>query len=87
MRAPAPELPVAVFGHPVSARQMAVMDAAGTLGFRDRTDPKKNLHGFLPVGAVGLCVEQAGVEFDMLAVILGERQARGGFVEVINHRQ
>ncbi len=65
---------------------MAVMDAARAFGMGFWTDTEKNLDGLLPVGAVGLCIEQAHVEFDVLAVVLSERQTRGSFVKVVNHR-
>ena len=63
---------------------MAVVDAASAFGFRDRADAEKDLDGLLPVGAIGLGIKQAGIEFNVLAVILSERQTCRSFVEEIN---
>ncbi|CAM5366665.1 hypothetical protein ATER59S_01506 [Aquamicrobium terrae] len=65
---------------------MAVMDTAGTFGFRDWADTEKNLDGLPPVSAIGFRIEQAGIEFDVLAIIFSERQTCRGIVEEINGR-
>ncbi len=66
--------------------EMALVDAARSLRFRDRADPEQNLDRLLPVGSIGLGIEQARIEFDVLAIVLSERQALGSFFEVANHR-
>ena len=63
---------------------MAIVDAPGTIRFGPRADTEKNLNRFLPVSPIGLCVQQASIELDVLAVIFSERQHGGGFVEEIN---
>lgn len=84
MRPAAPELPVALLGHPVCASQMAVVDAASAVRLSPWTDAEKNLGRFPPVCSICLCVQQTSIEFDVLSVIFGERQHGRGFVEEIN---
>ena len=83
MRPAAPELPVAMLGHPVCASQMAVVDAASAVRLSRWTDAEKNLGRFAPVCSICLCVQQTSIELDVLSVILGERQHGRGFVEEI----
>ena len=59
---------------------MAVMDTAGTFGFRDWADTEKNLDGLPPVSAIGFRIEKATVELDVGAIVVGEMIAVRRFI-------
>ncbi|SDD80772.1 hypothetical protein SAMN05444678_12327 [Sphingomonas sp. YR710] len=59
------------------------MDVPGAVGIMARVKAEQNGDGFLPIGAIGIGVEEAQVELHMLDVIVGERRALRRFVEKI----
>ncbi|ALV27464.1 hypothetical protein ADZ37_22305 [Pannonibacter phragmitetus] len=77
----ADQLAVAVFGHPVRAGEVSVMDGPAMLGVMFGIEAKENLHSFAPIGAITLGIEQAHVEFHMLAIIGRQRLAGRWLVE------
>ena len=78
----ADQFAVAVFGHPIRAREMRIMDGAAAVGIALWIEAKENLHSFAPIGAITLGIEQAHVEFHVLAIIGCQRLAGRRFVEI-----
>ncbi|KQZ50082.1 hypothetical protein ASD54_14430 [Rhizobium sp. Root149] len=62
------------------------MNTTCPLGFAVRADLKEDFDGFLPGGAVVLGIEESHIEFNVLAVILGERWAFRGLIDIIEFR-
>ena len=77
------QVAVAVFGHPSGAQEMAFMDVPGAFGIVAGINAEQDGNRFAPVRAVGMGVEQANVELQMLHVIVGGRRTQGRFVKKI----
>ncbi len=59
------------------------MDVPGAFGTMTRVNAEQNGDGFLPIRAIGIGVEEAHVELQMLDVVVGERRALRRFIEKI----
>ncbi|OJY34389.1 MAG: hypothetical protein BGP06_02810 [Rhizobiales bacterium 65-9] len=72
--------------HPASTIEMAVMDASAPFWLAGRIEAEQDLHGFLPMGAVGDRIQQTHVELDVRPVIVGEiLSGRGEVIEWLDH--
>lgn len=76
----ADQIAVAVFGHPAGTGEMSGVDAPGAIGLLDRIEAENDVRRFLPVHALGFCIEQAQIGHEMTAVILGQFVAAGRLV-------
>ncbi len=62
------------------------MDAPAAFGLAGGIEAEQNLYGFLPMGAVGGCIQQAHVELDVRPVIVSEvLSGRGEVSEWLDH--
>ena len=77
------QVAVTVFGHPSGAQEMGFMDVPGALGIITGINAEQNGNHFAPVRSLGIGVEEAQVELQMLDVIVGERRALRRFIEKI----
>ena len=59
------------------------MDVPGALGIITGINAEQNGNHFAPVRALGIGVDEAQVELQMLDVIVGERRALRRFIEKI----
>lgn len=59
------------------------MDVPSALGIIIGINSEQNGYRFAPVRALGIGVEQANVELQMLDVVIGQRRASGRFVKKI----
>lgn len=59
------------------------MDVPGALGMITGINAEQNGNHFAPVRSLGIGIEQANVELQMLDVIVGQRRASGRFVKKI----
>ena len=59
------------------------MDVPGALGIITGINAEQNGNHFAPVRSLGIGVEQANVELQMLDVVVGQRRASGRFVKKI----
>jgi hypothetical protein len=62
---------VAVLGHPARSGEMTIVDATSALGLALRIDPEQDMDDLRPVRTFLGCVEQANVEREVLAIIVG----------------
>lgn len=77
---------IAGMRHPAGAGEMAIVDALAAFGVVCRIEPEQNLHRLCPIGAVGICVQQARVELDVRLVVGGEfLPRRRGILECLDH--
>src|SRR5690554_6415459 len=65
VRPAAPQDLVAVFAHPVRARQMAAMDLARPFRLSLRVDAEEHFDSLFPACPVGLGIEQMDIELDV----------------------
>ena len=80
------KVPIAGVRHPAGASEMAVVDASTAFGFVDGIESEQDLHRLCPIGAIGIRVQQARVEFDVRLVVGGEfLPCRCGIFECLDH--
>lgn len=83
-RAAAQEMLVAMLGHPVRPRQMAVPAAVDALGVGRRIAVEHDPGDLAPVGTLGLGIQQAEIGNEVLFVVAGET---GRFRDAVGDRR
>ena len=63
------QVPIALFGHPVRAREVTVVDALGALGFLLGIESENDGDSFAPVGAFSFGIEQTDIGYQMPLII------------------
>ena len=66
---------------------MAVVDAARTVWIGRRIKGKEDGHDLLPIGTIGISIQQAHVEFDMRPVVIGQDRTFGRCIKEVCVRQ
>lgn len=77
----AKQFAIAVFGHPLGARQMGIMDLATSLRINGRIEFEQDLHGFAPIGPVATSIEKPQVQGHVLTIIRSELLVLRRFIE------
>ncbi len=72
VQARAQEMLVARFHHPAGARQMIVVDDAGTFWFTSRVEAENDSHCLAPIGTFFFGVEQAKIRREVTLIIRRE---------------
>ena len=80
------KVPIAGVRHPTGASEMAIVDASTAFGVVCGIESEQDLHRLCPIGAIGIRVQQARVEFDVRLVIGGEfLSCWRGICECLDH--
>ena len=74
------EIPVAVFGHPLRPREMALPGASRPLGLIGWIDVQHDPGDVRPVGTFGVRIEQTQIGDEMFLVVPGQISRRRGLV-------
>ena len=70
---PCEQLPVAMLGHPVSAREMALKSPPSAIWFNMRIAMQHNPRDVLPISTIRLSVEQPQIRDKVFVVIGGQK--------------
>lgn len=76
-----------MLGHPLRARQMAIVDSACTVWIGRRIKGKEDRDDFSPICTVGIGIQKAHVEFDMRPVVIGQDRTFGRCIKEVCIRQ